>query len=102
MGDLVTSPAYAAAKAGLIGLTVSLSAQLEGDGILVNAITPGPTGDTGRPMAPERRRDYDAAHPLGTGGAQPIADGVRHLLGPGGAWTSGSVLNISGGQLRGI
>lgn len=102
MGDSVTSPAYAAAKAGLIGLTVSLSAQLESDGVLVNTITPGPTGDTGQPMSLERRREYESTHPLGTGGAQPIADGVRYLLGPGGDWLSGSVLNISGGQFRGL
>ncbi|RTM08866.1 MAG: SDR family NAD(P)-dependent oxidoreductase [Hyphomicrobiales bacterium] len=96
------SPAYATAKAGLIGLTVSLSSQLEPHGILVNAITPGPTGDTGRPYSDEGRDAYLAAHPLGFGGAQPIAEGVLHLLGKGGEWMSGSILNISGGHFRGI
>jgi NAD(P)-dependent dehydrogenase (short-subunit alcohol dehydrogenase family) len=96
------SPAYSTAKAGLIGLTVGLSAQVEPYGIRVNAITPGPTGDTGRPYSPEGRAAYLAEHPLGFGGAQPIADGVRYLLAPSGDWVSGAVLNISGGQQRGI
>jgi 3-oxoacyl-[acyl-carrier protein] reductase len=102
MGNADISPAYGAAKAGLIGLTVALSAQVEADDILVNAITPGPTGDTGRPMSADERADYLRSHPLGFGGAQPVADGVRFLLGPSGDWLSGSVLNISGGEFRGI
>jgi NAD(P)-dependent dehydrogenase (short-subunit alcohol dehydrogenase family) len=96
------SPAYSTAKAGLIGMTVGLSAQVEPYGIRVNAITPGPTGDTGRPYSPEGREAYLAEHPLGFGGPQPIADGVLYLLGSSGDWVSGAVLNISGGQQRGI
>jgi len=102
MGNADISPAYGTAKAGLIGLTVALSAQVEADGILVNAITPGPTGDTGQPMSAEEKAGYLRSHPLGFGGAQPVADGVRFLLGPSGDWLSGSVLNISGGEFRGI
>ncbi|MER8827494.1 SDR family oxidoreductase [Mesorhizobium sp. M0938] len=102
VGSPTLSPAYATAKAGLIGLTVSLSSQLEPHGILVNAITPGATGDTGRPYSDEGRQAYLGAHPLGFGGARPIAEGVLHLLGKGGDWMSGSVLNISGGHFRGL
>jgi NAD(P)-dependent dehydrogenase (short-subunit alcohol dehydrogenase family) len=96
------SPAYAASKAGLLGLTVGLAAQLESYGILVNAITPGATGDTGTPMLDDERAELEASFPLGTGGAQPIADAVAYLLERSGDWVSGSVLNVSGGQLRGI
>lgn len=96
------SPAYAAAKAGLLGLTVSLATTLERDGILVNAVTPGPTGNTGRPFAPESAERYLREHPLGFGGPQPIADGVAYLLESSGDWSSGTVLNISGGDHRGI
>lgn len=102
MGNADITPAYGTAKAGLIGLTVALSAQVEAEGILVNAITPGPTGDTGRAMSAGDQADYLRSHPLGFGGTQPIADGVRFLLGPSGDWLSGSVLNISGGEFRGI
>lgn len=97
-----TSPAYSAAKAGLLGLTISLSVQLEGEGILVNAITPGATGSTGTPVPEDERRLYEAVLPLGFGGPQPVADAVAYLLGPGGSWISGAVLNVSGGALRGV
>ena len=102
MATRETSPAYSAAKAGLLGLTISLSVQLEGEGILVNAITPGATGNTGTPVRENERRLYEAVLPLGFGGPQPVADAVSYLLGPGGAWISGAVLNVSGGALRGL
>lgn len=97
-----TSPAYSAAKAGLLGLTISLSVQLECDGILVNAITPGATGSTGTPVPEDQRRLYEAVFPLGFGGPQPVADAVTFLLGSTGDWISGAVLNVSGGALRGL
>jgi NAD(P)-dependent dehydrogenase (short-subunit alcohol dehydrogenase family) len=45
---------------------------LEPFGILVNAIAPGYTG-TGEPMSEEERAAYDAAHPLGIVGPEPVA-----------------------------
>lgn len=96
------SPAYAAAKAGLLGLTVGLAAQVERFGIRVNAITPGATGSTGTPMADDERADVLARFPLGLAGPAPTANAVRYLLDASGDWISGAVLNVSGGQLRGI
>jgi 3-oxoacyl-[acyl-carrier protein] reductase len=101
VGGEDVSPAYCAAKAGLIGLTVGLSSQLESHGILVNCLMPGPTGTTGTPMKDEHVGPYLAAHPLGFGGPQPAADAVSYLLGRSGDWVSGAVLNVSGGRLRG-
>jgi NAD(P)-dependent dehydrogenase (short-subunit alcohol dehydrogenase family) len=94
------SVAYNAAKAGLIGLTIGLSAQLEAEGILVNAIAPGPTG-TGHAMTESELRAYEAAFPLGVVGPEPVALACLFLVGPGGNWISGTVLNISGGGWRG-
>jgi hypothetical protein len=37
----------------------------------------------------------------GSGGTEPIAWMIRHLLGPGGDWISGSILNVSGGEWKG-
>ncbi|MGH2573643.1 MAG: SDR family NAD(P)-dependent oxidoreductase [Actinomycetota bacterium] len=101
IGSRDISVAYNTAKAGLIGLTIGLSVQLEEYGILVNAITPGPTG-TGRglvtsPQNVATRR----ASPLGIGGPEPIAHACLYLVGESGDWISGSVLNVSGGWLRG-
>jgi NAD(P)-dependent dehydrogenase (short-subunit alcohol dehydrogenase family) len=102
LADPATSPAYSAAKAGLIGMTIALSAQLEADGIRVNAITPGATGSTGTPVSEEQRKLYEAVFPLGFGGPQPVADAVLFLLRSSGDWISGAVLNVSGGALRGV
>ncbi len=100
-GGADVSPAYCAAKSGLIGLTVALSAQLERHRILVNCIVAGPTGTTGTPMKSEHAQAYLSTHPLGFGGPQPVADAVHYLLGSSGDWISGAVLNVSGGRLRG-
>lgn len=94
------SVAYSAAKAGLMGLTVSLAEQVERHGVLVNAILAGPTGNTGRPTPAELRGDL-AAYPLGPGGPDPIARACLYLAGPGGDWISGAVLNVSGGTWKG-
>jgi NAD(P)-dependent dehydrogenase (short-subunit alcohol dehydrogenase family) len=98
-GSQTTSVAYNAAKAGLIGLTIGLSTQLEPHGIRVNAITPGPTG-TGRPMTPDEAA-VETAQPLGIGGPEPVAHACLYLARTSGDWLSGSVLNVSGGRWRG-
>ncbi|RVA16269.1 SDR family NAD(P)-dependent oxidoreductase [Mesorhizobium sp. M7D.F.Ca.US.004.03.1.1] len=94
------SVAYNTAKAGINGLTIALSAQVEGSGVLVNAIAPGPTG-TGTAMTSTERVAYRAMYPLGEGGPEPVARACLYLLGPGGDWVSGSILNVSGGRYRG-
>ena len=100
IGDPGISVAYNASKAGLIGLTIGLSVHLEPFGILVNAIAPGYTG-TGEPMTTEERSAYDAAHPLGIVGPEPVARACLYLASAGGDWITGAVLNVSGGWWRG-
>lgn len=100
VGDPGISVAYNASKAGLIGLTIGLSVHLEPFGILVNAIAPGYTG-TGEPMTVEERAAYDAAHPLGIVGPEPVARACLYLASAGGDWITGAVLNVSGGWWRG-
>ena len=99
-GDPSISVAYNASKAGLIGLTIGLSVHLEPFGILVNAIAPGYTG-TGEPMTVEERAAYDAVHPLGIVGPEPVARACLYLASAGGDWITGAVLNVSGGWWRG-
>ena len=100
-GSKGVSPAYAAAKAGLAGLVVGLSSNVEQHGILVNAIAPGFIGTTGTPTPQAKMDSYLDAYPLGVGGPQPVADAVKYLLGDSGNWVSGAVMNVSGGFIRG-
>jgi NAD(P)-dependent dehydrogenase (short-subunit alcohol dehydrogenase family) len=100
-GNRRTSAAYNAAKAGINGLCVGLAAQLEGHGVLVNVVAPGPTGDTGEPPTAAEIAEQDAMYPLGFGGAEPIAHACLYLAGRSGAWISGSILNVSGGRWHG-
>jgi NAD(P)-dependent dehydrogenase (short-subunit alcohol dehydrogenase family) len=99
-GSHNTSVAYNAAKGGINGLTIGLAAQLEGRGILVNAIAPGSIG-TGEPMTPEEIL-YDETHyPLKIVGPDPVAHACLYLAGEGGTWVSGAILNVSGGRWPG-
>ena len=102
IGDPFSSPAYAAAKAGLIGMTTGLAAQLESHGILVNAIMPGVIGTTGTPVQEGFLEMYEQMFPLGAGGPEPVAHAVMYLLGSSGDWISGVAMNVSGGLVRGI
>jgi NAD(P)-dependent dehydrogenase (short-subunit alcohol dehydrogenase family) len=97
---ITTSVAYNAAKTGIHGLVTALSNQVEAAGVRVNAIAPGPTG-TGAAMTRDELAAYRTVYPLGEGGPEPVAHAVRYLLGPGGDWVSGSILNVSGGRWRG-
>jgi len=101
VGDHGISVAYNAAKAGLIGLTVGLSVQMEPSGILVNAVAPGSTG-TGRPIDPGTLATFTDELPLGVGGPEPVAHACLYLARPSGDWVSGAVMNVSGGWVRGF
>ena len=95
------SVAYAAAKAGVIGMTMSLAQDLESRGILVNSIAPGVIGTTGEPMPPGELEKYREGFALQEGGPQPVADAVDYLLSASGDWISGTVMNVTGGFWRG-
>jgi NAD(P)-dependent dehydrogenase (short-subunit alcohol dehydrogenase family) len=99
-GSHSMSVAYNAAKAGLIGLTIGLAAQLEQYGILVNAIAPGSTG-TGEPMTPEEIAADRDRYPLLIVGPEPVAHACLYLARHSGDWVSGTVLNVSGGRWHG-
>ncbi len=100
-GSPTISVAYNSAKAGLLGLTIALATQVEQHGVLVNAIAPGPTGNTGQTPGAAEKAAYLAAYPLGFGGPDPIAHACLYLLRSSGDWISGSVLNVSGGGWKG-
>lgn len=87
---------YAAAKAGLIGLTLSLARELGGDGIRVNAVVPGfmPTPMTAD-LDPAQVRQFEQSSVLGMLGdpqaaARFIVDLAAH------PHLSGQVLQVDG------
>jgi NAD(P)-dependent dehydrogenase (short-subunit alcohol dehydrogenase family) len=95
-------PAYCASKAGLLGLTRSVSALLGPDGIRVNSVCPGAV-DTPllAPLLelPGARENMVARTPLGRL-AQPedVASVVRFLLSDEAAYITGTSIVVDGGM----
>lgn len=100
-GSRPGSIAYAAAKAGVLGLTYSLARELSPQGITVNAVAPGFVAETGFTGAwPEERvRGIIDQIPAGRGGRpEDIAAAVLYLASPEAAFVTGEVLNVNGGR----
>lgn len=104
----VTGVAYAAAKAGLIGLTRRLARELGPDGITVNAIAPG-TVLSGRRMAdlwneltPQEQGRILAEIPLGRlSTPEEQAEVLLFLAGPAARYITGAVIDTNGGRFMG-
>lgn len=91
---------YAAAKAGMIGLTKSLAREVANRGITVNVIAPGFIDtDMTQALAPEYREKMLAEIPAGRlGTAEEIASAVVYLASNSAAYITGETLNINGGM----
>jgi NAD(P)-dependent dehydrogenase (short-subunit alcohol dehydrogenase family) len=92
---------YAAAKAGLIGLTKSVAKEVGGHGVMVNGVSPGTTstpGGSGFIEAAGGAEKLARAYPLGRiGEPQDIANAVLFFSSPLCSWITGQVLSVSGG-----
>ena len=90
---------YAAAKAGLIGMTKSAAKELGSRSVTVNAVAPGfiETEMTAA-LTEESRKAYLSAIPLGRlGSAQDVADAVAFLASDKAAYITGQVIAVNGG-----
>jgi NAD(P)-dependent dehydrogenase (short-subunit alcohol dehydrogenase family) len=91
--------AYAAAKAGLVGLARTLAAEWGPRGIRVNVVMPGMIGTPKVRALPSAMLDaVSAGIPLGRiGEPEDIARTIAFLVGPGAAYVHGQVLRVDGG-----
>jgi 3-oxoacyl-[acyl-carrier protein] reductase len=92
---------YAAAKAGMIGMSKSIAAEVAGRGITVNCIAPGliTTAMTDKLTAEQRAR-LAGAIPAGRFGApEEVAAAVVYLASAEAAYVTGQTLHINGGMI---
>jgi 3-oxoacyl-[acyl-carrier protein] reductase len=90
---------YAAAKAGIIGLTKSLAKELGGRGVRVNAIAPGYIDTPMTQALPEETRKMivDATPLKSIGTAEDVASAAVFLASPWARFITGCVLPVDGG-----
>jgi NAD(P)-dependent dehydrogenase (short-subunit alcohol dehydrogenase family) len=102
---LVGSPgaaAYGMTKGAVVGLVKSLSVEFAPKRIRVNCVAPGfvktPMFDrVSARWAVDQRAQVEAAHPLGLGDPNDVANAIAFLLAETGRWITGSVLVVDGG-----
>ncbi len=91
---------YAAAKAGLAGMTKALAQEVGSRGITVNLVAPGfietPMTDT---LSAEQRAKLAGAIPLGRmGRPADVAAAVLYLASDEAGWVTGATLHVNGGM----
>jgi 3-oxoacyl-[acyl-carrier protein] reductase len=91
---------YAAAKAGVAGLTRSLARELGSRGITVNCVAPGFIAtDMTDALADDQKSALLAQIPLGRlGSADDVAQAVAFLVSAGAGYITGTELHVNGGM----
>lgn len=101
LAGLSNHDAIAAAKAGVIGLTLSAAASYAARDLRINAVAPGLVQTRlteGLTASETSRKVSEAMHPLGRlGEPDDVARAVEFLLEPANAWITGQVLGVDGG-----
>jgi 3-oxoacyl-[acyl-carrier protein] reductase len=96
------SPAYAAAKAGVIMLTRHLAQEVGPMNIRVNCLSPSAilTERTAHHMPKTKRTEIAALHPLKRlGTPADVAAAALFLVSDSSSWITGATLDIAGGRL---
>jgi len=91
---------YAAAKAGLIGMSKALAQEVASRGVTVNVVAPGfiKTAMTDA-LNDAQKATLLSRIPMGRmGGAEDIAAAVTYLASDEAAWTTGVTLHVNGGM----
>ncbi len=91
---------YAAAKAGLVGLTKSMAREFASRNITVNGVAPGYiVTDMTNSLSEEIQDKIKAEIPLAAlGTPEDVAGAVAYLLGEDGRYVTGQVLHVNGGM----
>lgn len=100
-GGTFSKGVYAAAKAGVLGLTRGGARELGEYGITVNTVVPGPvdTDIMGGQLTDERKAAMSAGIPLGrVASTDDIAAAVAFLLSEEAGFISGAALQVDGGK----
>lgn len=94
---------YAAAKAGLVGLTRSVARELASRAITVNGVAPGYIDtDMTSDLPPEVKEKILAEIPQGTmGTAEDIAAAVAYLVSDDARYVTGQFIHVNGGMFMG-
>jgi 3-oxoacyl-[acyl-carrier protein] reductase len=88
--------AYAAAKAGMVGLMRAVALDHAGDGVTCNAVAPGWIA-TGSQTSDETRQALST--PIGRAGTpEEVATAIATLCLPGAAYTNGQLVVVDGGN----
>jgi 3-oxoacyl-[acyl-carrier protein] reductase len=90
------SPAYGAAKAGLIGLTKWAAREFGRQGVRVNAIAPGPVVTNATMVGYDYGVDDYPIPRMGK--PDDMAEAVAWLASPAAAYITGEVIKVTGGN----